>query len=126
MTKPKSRRTPRPPVDRGPAYNPDTPVAGCYRLRLTRAGPPVALRYYFGLPRDPDTGEELDRAPRWLCRVNDQQFVPVEWYWPRCAREPISEGEHARLAALNATLDPESPYYDPRRPIDRLKTPMPF
>ena len=122
----RSNRKPRPPVDRGPSYSPDTPVAGCYRLRLTRGGPPVALRYWIGPPLDPDTGEELDRAPRWQCRVNGVQLVPVDWYWPRCARDPITQAEHDRLCGLNATLDPASPYYDPKRPIDRLRTPLPW
>lgn len=26
---------------RGPSYDPEVPVPGCYRIRLTRGGPPV-------------------------------------------------------------------------------------
>ena len=129
MAAPKARRSnrkPRPAIDRGPVYNPDIPTAGCYRFKLRRGAPPVALRFWLGPPIDPDTGEEMERSPRWQCRVNGTELVPVERYWPQCARDPISLEEHNRLCRLSATLDPASPYYDPTRPIDRLKTPMPF
>lgn len=124
--KPRSNRKGRATSKRGPSYDPDTPTAGFYKVHLTRGGPPVALRYWLGPLLDPDTGEEMDRGNRWQCRVNGNQLVPVERYWPGCAREPISREEHDRLCELNATLDPANPYYDARRPINRLKTPMPF
>jgi hypothetical protein len=122
----RSKRKPRPRVDRGPSVNPDIPTAGCYRVRLTRGGPFVAVRFWIGAPIDPDTGEEMDRAPRWQCRLNGCELVPVDRFWPGCARDPIDLSEHDRLCDLNRTLDTSNPYYDPRRPIDRLKTPMPF
>jgi hypothetical protein len=124
--KARTNRKPRPFVDRGPAYNPDIPTAGCYRHKLRRGGPPVALRFWLGPPIDPDTGEEMDRSPRWQCRLNGTELVPVDRFWPDCARFPISLAEHDRLCRLSATLDPASPYYDPRRAIDPLKTPLPF
>ena len=112
---------------RGPSYDPETPVPGCYRIKLTKGGPFVALRIWLGHPIDPDTGEELtERGLRWQCQLNAAEFVPVEDYWPGCAREPISEADHARICALSRTMDSHHPFYDPRRPIDRLKTPMPF
>lgn len=122
----RSNRKPGKPVNRGPSFNPDLPIAGCYRATLTRGGPPVALRFWMGPPVDPETGEEMDRAPRWQCRLNGAELVPVERFWPGCARDSISLEDHDRLCELNRTLDPADPYYDPRRPIDRLKTPLPF
>jgi len=113
-------------VRAGPTFDADLPVAGCYQVRLVRHGPPCALRVWFGLPLDPVTGEELDRAPVWLARVNGGQPRPASWFWPECATHPISQEEHDRLVQLHRTLDPRSAFYDPLRPLDPLTTPVPF
>lgn len=114
-------------AERGPSYDPDTPVPGCYRIRLTKGGPPVALRIWLGPSIDPATGEEVqERGFRWQCCVNDAERVPVEDYWPGCARDPITREEHDRIARESRTLDAGSHFYDPRRPIDRLSAPLPF
>jgi hypothetical protein len=110
----------------GPSFDADLPVTGCYLVRLVRGGPPCALRIWFGLPLDPVTGEELDRAPVWLARVNGGQPRPASWFWPECARTPISQAEHDRLVQQHRTMNPADPFFDPLRPIDRLKTPVPF
>jgi len=120
------RRGNRAPARTGPAFDPDVPSAGFYRYRLRRGGPFVALRYWLGPPLDPETGEEMDRSPRWQCRLNGTELVPVERYWPQCARDPIDQREHDRLCELHRTLDEASPYYDARRPFDRLTNPLPF
>jgi hypothetical protein len=122
-----SNRKGKPLAERGPSYSPETPVPGCYRIRLTKGGPFVAVRVWLGHPVDPDTGEELtERGLRWQCQLNGAEFVPVEDYWPGCARVPISEAEYARICALSRTMDACHPSYDPKRKIDRLKAPMPF
>ena len=116
---------PRPP--RGPSYDPDTPVPGFYRIKLNRAGVPVALHIWLGPPIDPDTKAEVpERGFRWQCRLNGSELVPIEDYWPGCARQPISKAEHDRIAALSRTMDPTKPFYDPRRRINRLTAPVPF
>lgn len=109
----------------GPPLDPDVPVAGFYRVRLVRDGPFVALRYWLGPPLDPETGEELDRSPVWQCRMNGTELVPVDRFWPRCAREPITREDHDRLCVLHRSVDPTSPYYDPTRKFDRLGNPLP-
>lgn len=117
----------KPAKPRGPSYDTETPVEGCYRIRLTRGGPFVAVRIWHGPPIDPDTGEEMeDRGERWQCRVNGSRLVPVEDYWPSVGRNPISEAEHRRIVRLSRTMDPRHPHYDPKRMIDRLHSPMPF
>lgn len=122
-----SNRKGKPAADRGPAYCPDTPVPGCYRIQLRKGGPFVGLRIWLGHPRDPDTGEEMsERGMRWQCQLNGVEMVPVEDFWPGCARVPIGEAEHARICHLSRTMDARHPFYDPRRPINRLKSPMPF
>ena len=111
----------------GPAYSPDLPAAGVYRVRLRKGGPFAALRIWLGPPLDPETNEPMEARPvRWQARLIGVQLVPVEDYWPACASAPISEAEHAKLCALSATMDPEHPFYDPFRKVDRLKSPMPF
>lgn len=112
---------------RGPSFDPETPVAGCYRIRLRKGGPPVALRIWRGASIDPATGEEVqERSPTWQCEVNGTDRVPVDRHWPGCARDPISREEHDRLVAASRTMNPDSHFYDLRKPIDRLTAPMPF
>lgn len=119
------RGKPAPP--QGEAYSTETPVAGCYRIRLTKGGPFVALRIWLGHPIDPATGEELtERGLRWQCRLNGTEFVPVEDYWPGCAKHRISPHEYARICRLSRTMDPKHPFYDPKRPINRMAAPVPF
>jgi hypothetical protein len=116
----------KPAADRGPSFDADLPVAGCYQVRLRQGGPPVALRIWHGPPLDPETLDEMDRAPGWQAQVNGVQMADVFAFWPACARRPISQAEHDRIAERSRTMDKDDPFYDPLRPIDRLKTPVPF
>lgn len=109
------------------AFDPDVPVEGCYRIKLRKDGPPVALRIWLGFAIDPATGEEVvERSPRWQCAINDGERVPFENYWPGCAANPISREEHDRIVAASRTMDEESPFFDPRRSINRLTAQLPF
>ena len=67
---------------RGPSFDADQPVAGCYRTRLVKDGPPVALLLWFGAPVDPLTGEPMDRAPAWFATINGKQIVEAARFWP--------------------------------------------
>lgn len=108
------------------AFDPDTPVTGCYRIRQVKGGPPVALRIWLGFAIDPATGEEVaERGMRWQCTLNGER-VPVEDYWPGCARDPIAPAEHDRIVRESRTMDADSHFYDPRRRIDPLTAPTPF
>jgi hypothetical protein len=112
--------------DAGPLLDPEVPECGCYRIVLRRGAPASALRIWLGRPRDPETGEEmLERPFNWQAELNG---APVDlWnYWPECARERISREEYDRIASRNMTMDEESPFYDPRRPIDLFTAPAPF
>lgn len=120
-----NRRGERAP-SRGPGFDPDVPSPGCYRVRLRPGAPFSAVRIWLGHGIDPATGEEmLERPFHWQCTVNRQR-VPLERWWPGCAREPISRDEHDRIAERNATMDEESPFYDPMKPIDLRSVPAPF
>jgi hypothetical protein len=119
------RGKPAPP--RGEAYSTETPVEGCYRIRLTRGGPFVAVRIWFGPPLDPETGKEMaERGDRWQCRINGSRLVPIDRMWPYVARQPISEAEHRKLVRLSRTMDPKHAFYDPTKAINRLVAPVPF
>jgi hypothetical protein len=118
------RGTPLPP--RGPAHDPDQPTPGCFRVRLRRGAPSSAVRIWLGHPLNPDTGEEmLERPMHWQATL-DGQRVPLEQCWPGCARDPISREEHDRIVARNRDMDPTSPFYDHRKPIDLGSAPPPF
>jgi hypothetical protein len=110
----------------GPPLDADTPVAGCYAVRLVKDGPPVALRICYGPPLDPWTGEELDRAPRWLAFVNGGEAVDVFRFWPACASKPISRELHDHICQRSRTMDPSDPYFDPLKPVNLSAAPMPF
>jgi hypothetical protein len=122
-----SNRRGKPSRKTGPAYHPDIPTAGYYRARLRRDGPFIALQFWLGPPIDPDTGEPMENRPlRWQCRLNGSQLVPITDFWPGCAADPIDKDEFDRICRLSRTMDPDHPFYDPSRAIDRLKSPMPF
>jgi hypothetical protein len=121
-----ARRPGSSPAKRGPSFDPDVPVAGFYRTRLVKDGPPVALRIWFGNPRDPSTGDEMDRAPQWFATMNGTQVVEAARFWPGCAADPISFGDYLHICRRSATLDPADPYFDPTKPIDKSIAPPPF
>jgi hypothetical protein len=122
-----SNRDKRAPAHNLPSHDPDIPTPGCYRIRMARGGPPVALRIWLGPSIDPATGEEVsERGFRWQCAINGGQRVPFEDYWPGCGRDPISREEHDRIVAESRTMDEASHFYDPRRRIDPLRAPLPF
>jgi hypothetical protein len=109
-------------------YEAETPTAGYYRMKLVSGGHPVGVWIFYGPPRDPVTGQDLDRSWRWQARVNGED-VDLSRVWPQCGREPITQVEHDYLASLQAWAAehaPSSPAADPRRKIDLLSSPMPF
>lgn len=109
----------------------DTPQAGYFKRRFIRGGPWVAVRLWHGAPRDPYTGEELERSHRWLAEV-DGKLVDDEMNvldtWIGCAGNPITETEYRSM--LNKSGDaiysaPESPEANPHRRAD-LRTMPPI
>lgn len=126
MSKYSNRRGEAERRSRGPLLDPEMPEVGCWRIVLRKGAPASGIRIWLGRPRDPETQEEmLERPFSWQAELNG---APVDlWdYWPGCAREPISREEYDRLKARNMTMDEESPFFDPRRPIDLFNAPTPF
>lgn len=82
-------------------------VQGYYLLR--REGRiEVPVRIWYGPPEDPDTGEALDRSPRWQVEVfgidaSDPDAPALLWgreitsldeIWPAAAKLPIDRAEY--------------------------------
>jgi len=119
-------RTGKPLPSRGPAMDPDVPQPGCYRIRLRAGAPWSVVRIWLGRARDPETLLEMPERPfMWQATLNGFP-ADLHRFWPGCAREPISREEHDRIVEQNATMDPDSPFYDPKRRIDLKSAPAPF
>lgn len=109
-------------------FDVDRPIAGFYRMALRSGAAPVGIHIRFGQPKDPLTGELLDRSLRWQAEANGEP-VELEQVWPRCAREAIDEREYRFLterAAWARENAPASPHANPRQRIDPLTAPPPF
>lgn len=99
-----------------------TPRAGYYQMRLVRGGPFVPIRIYQGFPRDPETGEELERGWIWRATLYETE-IDIWQAWPMCSGRPISEAEHRYLTALHhhaVAHEPDMAEANPRRRIDPL------
>ena len=109
------------------------------RWRSRRIAMPVGI--WFGPPTDPDTGEELDRSPRWHVAVagillDDEPvqvggitFRDASDLWPAVAQQPIDEAEYRfRIARQDwaAAHDPDDPMGSPGSKINAFTAPLPF
>jgi hypothetical protein len=108
-----------------PALQADTPVTGYYRFRWRRGAPACGVRIWYGPPRDPDTGEEMDRSWRWQAQVNGR-YVDLRRVWPVCGAEPISPDEHDYLAYRAQVATAADPYSAPAKRVDMLTAALPF
>ena len=112
----------------GTGYSVSEPTAGFYRMSLVAGGVKVGIRIFHGPPKDPVTGEELDRSWRWQAECNGNP-IKLDRAWPQAGRDPIDEAEYqyltdmARWAERNA---PDAPAANPHRKIDLLAAPLPF
>lgn len=98
------------------------PVPGFYRHKLRSGAVAVGVRIFFGPPCDPDTGEEMDRAPRMQAHCNGR-YVELDYVWPQCARQPIDAREYAYLSSIQAWGEqhaPSSPEANPTKPVNWL------
>lgn len=112
----------------GPAVDVEEPVAGLYALRLRRNAVRSAIKVWHGPPVDPDTGEEMDRAPRWQATANNRP-IDLDRVWPVCAKEPISQADYDYLLARVEWAKrhaPKSPDANPHKAADPLTSPILF
>lgn len=119
------------PVQVAGALDVTTPKAAFYKIKLSRDAVLRAVRIYHGPPRDPVTGEELDRSWRWQAELDDGALIEFDRVWPQCGRDPIPEAEWRRCRArvewarMHA---PDSAYAERNRKRDPLSSsePLPF
>lgn len=109
----------------------DTPVAGWYLIRLGAGQIATAIQIWHGQPREPWTGELMDRSLRWQARTAEGEMLEIDEVWPRCAKRPISEAEfnsRKKRHQWATQAAPNSAYADRRRRYDPLspETPLPF
>ena len=80
----------------------DPLIEGYYLVALHMAGRvSIPVRVWFGAPVDAETGDELDRSPRWQIQIGFQllEDEPLRiggiWFrdlsdvWPTCQKNPI-------------------------------------
>ena len=76
-----------------------TPVAGFFRYRMRAASPRGGVRIWYGPPKDPVTGEVLDRSWRWQAEFNGELVDDFDRVWPACAGDPITEADYRAYCA---------------------------
>lgn len=108
-----------------------TPVAGWFRMRIGAGTVAIGIHVFNGPPRDPITGEELDRSWRWQAIADDGELLEWDRIWPACAKHPITETEFKTRQGRRVWAEqaaPDSAYADRRRKYDPLSssTPLPF
>ena len=109
-------------------FDPETPVAGFYAMPLRQGGVMVGIHIWHGPPRDPHSGELMDRHWRWQATAN-REHIDLERVWPVCARRLVDQAEHDHLCRLQQwgrENDPDGALADPRQRIDPLTAPTPF
>jgi hypothetical protein len=96
-------------------------------MRLRSGGVFVAVRIWFGQPRDPLTGDLMDRSMRWQATANGQP-IDLDRVWPQCAADPIDEREARHLVSLQrwGRETGHAALADPTRKLNHLNTPLQF
>ncbi len=107
-----------------------------YKIRMVKNGPLVACKVWYGNPSDPDTGEEMDRAPRWQCWVNGaliedafRVVMLIDDQPPIVKGEEIDELTYNHMLAVKdwaVQYAPNEPEATPRKAIDLGKIPPIF
>lgn len=101
----------------------------------------IPMRIWFGPPVDPETGEEMDRSPRWQISVagvliddepvniGGMTFNDASDLWPAVGQSPTTEADYLfRIARQDwaAAHDPDDPLGSPGSRIDPFTAPLPF
>lgn len=116
-------------------------IEGLWLLRRDRQERlPLPVRTWFGAPLDPDTGEEMDRSPRWQIQIagilidgetyaGGMLFNEMADFWPQCTRHPIDQADYnSRIERADwaALYDPNDAFADLSRKIDPMTVTLPF
>lgn len=106
------------------------PTEGFYRFKARSGAVYGGMHIFYGPPRDPITGEEMDRSWRWQAEFNGEPF-DFDRAWPVCAGNPITEVEYRTYCARQEWARqhaPDSAYAETGKRLDPLSTanPLPF
>ncbi len=101
----------------------NTPEVGFYKRKLVKHGPFVAARIYI-IPGDRNELGELESDDIWCCEVDGEQRDPWDqWTW--LTGNEITEAQYNYMRASadwDRENDPDSPFANPKQPIDISKT----
>lgn len=119
----------------------DPLVEGFYLIQSSRGRRvDVPIRVWFGQPEDPETGEIMDRSPRWQIEIGRQLLedepmrIGALWIgditdiWPTCMRWPIDEAEYRyriERASWASAFDPLDPHGEVGSRIDPMTCRLP-
>lgn len=120
--------------------DPDDLVEGYYLVQFRRARRVnIPVRIWFGAPTDPDTGEEMDRSPRWQIHIAGVPFTePLDFggirfnavtdFWPTIAGNAIDATEYTfrvERAAWAQQHDPDDALATPGGRISAMNATLP-
>lgn len=101
-----------------PAVNTWPPLAGFYEkpwMVHSDNGPKtrrwIPIWIYQSIARDPETGEECDRSPQWLCYIDGRESR-LEFAWPECVGRPITHAAYLQLLEQRDADDGFNPMED--------------
>ena len=123
------------PRHQQPARSLSRPAPGLYRWRAVKGGPVVAATIEYGPPRDPETGEPLDRCWYWQALVSgqpvgDPEVVPSDTVWAIHESGELIDQQTYDLLVAQAAWDrehkPDAPMANPRKRIDLMGVEPPF
>jgi len=101
----------------------EDPIPGFYKTKLNGKGAEVPARIYI-VPGDRDEFGELESDDIWHCEIDGEPSDPWE-QWSYLMGAPISEAEFDYMTARNKwdrENDPDSPFANPKKPMDISKT----
>ena len=103
--------------------------AGFYRVRRGAKSVWRPVCIWHGPPLDPDTGETLDRSPRWQVMFCGRLIWDHSLVWPQAAGQPITREEHDYLLErieYAREHDPNDPFGTKSGHVDWLNSTPPF
>lgn len=103
-----------------------------YAVHLVKNGPRCPVKVWYGFPTDPDTGETLDRSPRWHVILNGEFVEPTLILMlvgnvGYVKGKEIDQAEYDYMLRVREwALQNDAPEAKPREAIDLKKLPTIF
>lgn len=106
----------------------DAPRPGYFKMRIVKGGPLVPCEIRYCRPRDPATGEELERSPMWEAWINGRLHrdpspsslsAGVDRIWLHAIE--IDEAEFKLMTANKEWAEEHCPSDPAARPTERAR-----